>query len=251
MFEINDAPVFCTQIQEDNPSDAIATVKDAIRRGTDVVGLQMEVLEPKYRTEDAIRSIIAAAGAIPVYLTDYKRFDKWDSFSWEEKRKELLMGAACGASLIDIPGNMFSKDAFELTYDKDAIAMQKEFIAQIHEAKRKVLISSHIFQFTKQEEAIKIALEQQSRGADVIKIVTACNTDEELIQTLETVRVLKATLQKPFIFVSSGEKGRYQRLIGPHLGSCVWLCAPKYGKYDTVAQPLLENAILANKLFLN
>lgn len=249
MFEKNDAPVFCTQVQEEDPTDAIATVKDAIRRGTDVIGLQMETLAPPYRTEDAIRSIVAAAGAVPVYLTDYRRFDKWGSFSWAEKRKELLMGAACGASLIDIPGNMFSEDAFELTFEEDAVARQKELIAQIHEADRKVLISSHVLQFANREEVLKIALEQQSRGADVIKIVTACNTDEELIQTLETTRVLKATLQKPFILVSSGEKGKYQRLIGPHLGSCVWLCAPKYGKHDTIAQPLLETALQAKELF--
>ena len=251
MFEKNDPPVFFTQIQEEHPADAIATVKDAIRRGTDVVGFQMCVLRPEYRTERDIRSVIGAAGETPVYLTDYKRFDKWGTFSWEEKRDELLMGAACGAALIDIPGNMFSGDDFEWTDDPAAAGKQKELIAQIHRGGGKVLISTHILQFTPQNEVLELALAQQDRGADVVKIVTACDTNDELLQTLATTQALQDALEKPFIFLSSGEKGRYHRLIGPYFGACAWLCAPKYGKYDTAAQPLLETAIRSNAIFSN
>ena len=41
-------------------------------------------------------------------------------------------------------------------------------------------MSSHMSEFRTGEEILEHMLEQKSRGADILKLVTTCNTEEEL-----------------------------------------------------------------------
>ena len=240
MFEKGNQPLVCAFVQEDNPSDAIRTLTEIRKGGTDVIGLQLCCLRPEYRTREIMKTLFESTNGLPVYLTDYKRFDRWENLPWEAKRKSLLFGAECGADLIDVPGNMFSDDAYELTFDQGAVKKQQEFVAEIHALGKKALFSTHILQYTPSDDVLRIALEQQKRGADVAKIVTASDTEEQLIDNLFTTKRLNKELKIPFVFVSGGAYGKTHRMIGPYLGACMWFCAPKYGKYDTKAQPTLE-----------
>lgn len=240
MFEKGDKPLICTFVQEDNFSDALKTERSAIEKGTDVLGLQIETLMPSERTEENVRKLIESADGLPVYLTDYVRFDRFEKRSHEEKARELLLYAKCGADLVDLPANFFSNDEYELTQDPSAVKKQKDFVKAVHDVGKKVLFSTHVLQYTPSEEVLRIAFCQQERGADVVKIVTGSGDENELIENLRTTKELSEKLSVPFVFVSCGAYGKTHRMIGPYLGACMWFCAPKYGKYDTPSQPTIE-----------
>ena len=45
-------------------------------------------------------------------------------------------------------------------------------------------MSSHVLKFIKTDEVLEIAREQRRRGADIAKIVTAADTESELLENL-------------------------------------------------------------------
>ena len=79
---------------------------------------------------------------------------------------------------------------------------------------------------------------QQSRGADVLKIVTRSDNAEELTDNLETTRVLSEKMDSSVLFLSSGDMCRFHRITGPYLGCCMWLATFEAGRKD---QPLLSD----------
>lgn len=60
----------------------------------------------------------------------------------------------------------------EMTYNEIAVKRQKELIEQLHKKGVQVLMSAHIYRFLLEDEVLKIALAQQERGVDIVKIVT-------------------------------------------------------------------------------
>ena len=63
------------------------------------------------------------------------------------------------------------------------------------------------------------------RDPDIIKIVTRCNTEEELVEAFDTMRRLKKlNLRQKISFHCCGEMGRTTRLINPVLGSYMCFC---------------------------
>lgn len=75
--------------------------------------------------------------------------------------------------------------------------------------------------------------EVESRGADIVKIVTAVNTDEELAEAFRTTLMLKRELRTPFIHLCNGAYSRPHRFMGPALGVSVLFAVshyePRYG----------------------
>ena len=101
-------------------------------------------------------------------------------------------------------------------------------------------MSSHVLKFTHAERVLEIAREHQRRGADICKIVTGASTMEEQIENLRIVRLLKAELKIPFLFLAGGES-RILRRIGGALGRCMSLCVYEYDELATKLQPLLRD----------
>ena len=101
-------------------------------------------------------------------------------------------------------------------------------------------MSSHTYAFRSAERVLEIALEQQKRGADIVKIVTGADSMEQQLENLRITELLKRELKIPFLFLSVGEC-RLHRRIGPMLGSCMWLCVQEHDELSTPAQPLLRN----------
>ncbi|MBO5653668.1 MAG: type I 3-dehydroquinate dehydratase, partial [Clostridia bacterium] len=64
----------------------------------------------------------------------------------------------------------FGKD-LELSMKQDAIDKQMRLIEQLHKMGKEAIMSSHVLKFTPAETVLEIALEQQRRGVDVVKIV--------------------------------------------------------------------------------
>lgn len=244
MFEKNDRPLICTTVKGDDADQFISKMNELRSQGTDAFLLRLEYLLPENRTEETFRKIISAANGLPVYATDYRRFDKYADEDDAIKAEALLAAARAGADLLDVPGNMFTNEEFELTEDPEAVERQRKLIDEIHALGKKVLMSTHIDQFLPREKVLAIAEAQQARGADVLKIVTRSDSAKELTDNLETTRMLSEKMSSSILFLSSGEMCRFHRIMGPYLGCCMWLATFEAGRKDqpllTDLKPLLE-----------
>ena len=150
----------------------------------------------------------------------------------------LLFALRCGANLIDVMGDLYCKDPRELTCDPAAVEKQKRLIDEIHERGGEVLISSHLFRYAPTEEVLEIALAQQERGADVVKIVCAADSEEQELEALRIITLLRQALRVPFLFLVGGSHCRLVRHIGPMLGCCMWLTVPAHDALSTKVQPV-------------
>lgn len=232
-------PLITTMIQERTPEAFIATARNAVCRGTEAIGFQICQMEPEYRTEENFRRMFAYAEDKPIYVTNYNM--GFNVKTAPEKLAEgLLLALKAGATLADVPGDLYKPDRYQLTRDRDAVKKQKELIEKIHELGGEALVSSHIFEYRSAQELLEVAREQESRGADVLKFVTESNTEEELAENIRTGTFLKKELKKPFLFLSRGKYCKIHRMIAPYFGSCMWLCVYQYGILDNKDQPLLR-----------
>ncbi len=233
-------PLYCCMIQTRTPDNAFSTIRRAIDGGCTAFGFQQCQLEHEYRTESTIRSIFEAMEGRPVYVTNY-RGGRNTGMTDDEIADGLVTLVERGATLCDIMGDLFCRHPLELTDDAGAIDKQRRLIDRIHQAGGEVLMSSHVLKYTPAEEVLRIALEQQKRGADIVKIVTAANSEAEQLENLRITSLLKETLDVPFLFLSGGTHYALHRMIGPMLGCVMYLCVQEYDELATKSQPLLAD----------
>ena len=229
-------PLITCMIQAENPDYAIATIRNAAFDGCDAYGLQACRLAPQYMTEETIRRIMKPMGAKPCYVT-YYRGGYNEGKTDDEIAEGLLFLQKCGGNLIDVMGDLFDRNDLQLTMDEKAVQKQRDLIDTIHERGGEVMMSSHTFKFLPAEEVLRIAREQEKRGADICKIVNAASTEEEELENLRITAILRKELKKPFLFLSGGHC-KLHRTIGPMLGCCMWLTVQKHDKLSTKAQPV-------------
>lgn len=235
-------PFITEMIQVATAKQAEFKIRNAIAEGATAIGFQMNYLEKEYRTKGTLSSIFAVAENKPIYFTNY-RGEMNQGMTDDEIMEGLLFGLQCGATLVDVMGDTFCPSPEELTTDEKAIAKQMKFIEKVHNQGGEVLMSSHINQFRNAERVLGIALEQQRRGADIVKIVTGANTQEEELKNLEICNLLHKELKVPFLFLSGGEYSYLHRTIGPALGVCMWLCFREYDETTYAGPPLLSNVL--------
>lgn len=232
-------PLLTCMIQASNPTDATLTIRNAAFDGCDAFGFQQCQMEQKYRDDATIRGLFAQMANKPIYVTNY-RGAKNEGMSDDELGEGLIKLIEQGATLADVIGDMFCPDPIQLTMDPTAIDKQRRLIDRIHEAGGEVLMSSHVLKYTPAEEVLRIAWEQRKRGADVIKIVTAANSDEEEIDNLRTTQLLAKELDTPFVFLSGGTHNKRHRTLGFAFGCDIVLCVERYDYMSTRSQPILR-----------
>lgn len=227
-------PLITCMVQASNPTDAIATIRNAAFDGCDAYGLQVCRLEEKYQTEETLRKIMKPMGVKPCYATYYRHGSNVNKTD-DEIAEGLLFIQKCGGNLIDVMGDLFCRDEMELTMNETAIQKQMALIDTIHARGGEVLMSSHVLKFIPAEEVLRIAKEQERRGADICKIVTGAKTEEEELENLRITALLKKELKKPFLFLSGG-RSKLHRTIGPMLGCCMWLTVQQHDALSTKSQ---------------
>ncbi|MCI6842502.1 MAG: type I 3-dehydroquinate dehydratase [Eubacteriales bacterium] len=232
-------PLITCMIQADNPTDAIHTIREAQFEGADAYGFQMEVLKKEFRTEEQVKGIFREMGGKPIYVTNYRN-NQNQGDSDDECVKGLEFLIKCGATLADVMGDFFAPDPLQITYDAAAVEKQKDTIKRLHDMGAEVLMSSHTFKFMKTDEVLRIVTAQQERGADVAKIVTAANSEEEELENLRTAEKLKYELDIPYLFLAGGSHNKLLRQLGPFLGEVMWLTVQSYDRYATTVQPKLS-----------
>ncbi|MBQ5926714.1 MAG: type I 3-dehydroquinate dehydratase [Clostridia bacterium] len=235
-------PFITEMVQVPTSRQAEEKIAAAVQDGATAIGFQMSALKEEYRTKEILTSIFEKAGDTPVYFTNYRRgFNEGKSD--EELVKGLFFALDCGATLLDVMGDTFSPAPEELTKDPKAIEKQMKLIDEIHEKGGEVLMSSHVYEFRPAERVLEIAVEQQRRGADIVKIVTGANSQEQQLENLRICNLLKQELKTPFLFLSGGTHSYLHRTVGPSLGVCMWLCFREYDDTTYPGPPLLADVL--------
>ena len=173
-------------------------------------------------------------------MLNYLRMNTTEGMDWHTLARQLIWAAQEGAALIDVPADMFHSSDMELTYDREAIAAQRELIDKLHALGAEVLMSSHVLRYAPPETVLTIAREHKARGADVSKIVTEANSDRELADNFYASSLLERELGIPHLFLCNGTHCRRHRLFAPMLGSCMFLVTENQNPAKT--QPTLAQA---------
>ena len=232
-------PLMTVMIQTSSPAHARSVIYGASWEGADAFGLQLECLRPEDRSAETLASLYAAADGRPFYVTNYRgRFN--EHAGDEELAEGLLRAADSGATLIDVIGDLYAPAEGQLTTDPAAVERQHRLIDALHEKGCEVLVSSHVMRYEPAERVLEIALAQKARGADIAKIVTAADTEDEELENLRTTALLRRELGIPFLFLSGGTHSRLHRQLGPMLGCCMWLAVYEHDESSTSAQPVLR-----------
>ena len=238
-FLNHDHPLMTVMIQTETPENAIRTIHRAIPAGADAFGLQTCRLRHEFRNEAALHRIFEEMEGKPSYVTNYRGGVNAGADD-DTIAGGMLLAARAGGTLIDVMGDLYAKHPDELTDDPKAVDKQKKLIDTLHNHGAEVLMSSHVLKYTPAERVLEIAQTQVERGADIVKIVTGAENDEQQAENLKIVTLLKKELKVPFLYLSGG-KCEVLRRVGPMLGCCMWLCVYEHDELSTKAQPLLHN----------
>lgn len=240
-------PVITGIFAGQTPAELIAEARCAEFEGADAVAVDLMDLEPEFRNAESLKPVIDSV-SLPFMFYFYRngRQPQLD----DDARQEVLLAAAdAGASAIDVMGDLYDPSPLELTRDPVAIDRQRRLIDKIHDKGADVVMSSHMPTTPRTaEEVLEHLREQKSRGADIAKIVTGVNTEEELVEAFRTTLLVKRELNSPFIHLCNGRFSRPHRFMGPALGVSIFFAVPRYEPRYGMNQPTVRavRAVLDN-----
>ncbi len=237
-FFDNEKAVLTVMVQADNPARIKELVDKSLPEGAEAFGMQFEKMKPEYRNTETYKDLFSYSKN-PTYATNY-RMDYNDGKTDDELADELVELAECGADLCDMMGDYFDRQTDEVARSEEAIQKQTKLVERLHQKGAKVLMSSHIMNFTSAERVLEIARQHKRTGADISKIVVGADNMEQQLENLRIVNMLKEKLGIPFLFLCGGEC-RILRRIGGELGCCMYLCVCEYDDLATPQQPLLRH----------
>lgn len=240
-FLRDDRPTLTVMVRAESRARVLELIRAGLRGGADAFGIQLELLPPEDRTESALREMLRAMEGKPSYFTNYRQAGEDGSVD-DALADGLLTAAACGGTLIDLMGDLFSPHPLQLTTCPRALEKQAKLIGDIHRAGAEVLISSHTYRFLPEAEVIDMVREQHRRGADVCKVVTGAESPLELSENFRTSARL-AELSYPALFLCVGSRCHGHRRVAPLLRrEGIFLCVAERDGLSTPAQPLLSEA---------
>lgn len=232
-------PTLVGMLRSTTVESLLKEIEAMLSEGVDAFGFQIETLEPLERNEESYKKLFLAMQGKPAYVTNYIRCNPLD-LTDEELTEQLFSAVKCGAKLIDIRGDLFDRCDGEFTTDALAVKKQTEVVSQLKAMGAQVLMSSHVLKYTPLEKVLEIALAQQARGADVVKIVTEANSEEELIANFEITLALKKQLNVPFLFLCNGTHCKKHRALAPLLTDDMFLVVENSN--ENLAQPTIKKA---------
>lgn len=207
--------------QEDSVEKLLSRIQEAVPLGAEGIAVELGSLPPELRTPENYRRFMDAAPELPFMFILYRN-DRWLGADDDARQKYLLDAASAGADVIDVMGDLFDPAPYELAVNPVAIEKQKALIREIHARGAKVIMSSHLSNHARTAQEVLAHLrEQESRGADILKIVTGVNTEEELIEAFRTTMLLQRELDKPFVHLCNGKFSRPHRFLGPKFGVAI------------------------------
>lgn len=231
-------PVLTGILAGQTPQELIAKSRNSESVGAQGIAIDLSDLKPEFRNLDSLQSVI---DSVPLpFMFYFYRKDKWMD-SDDDARQELLLAAAdAGAAMIDVMGDLYDPSPMELTHDPAAIDKQKCLIDTIHAKGSEVVISSHMPCSRTTEQVLEHLRQLESRGPDVVKIVTGVNTEEELAEAFRTTLILKRELKTPFIHLCNGKFSRPHRFLSPAMGVSIFFAVLHYEERYGFTQPTIQ-----------
>jgi len=266
-------PFVCGVLIDDaTPAGVLRTMKLCEYDGADAFDLELQGLDPAYRTPDALRPVFDHATR-PIF-TVYRRYTlRGSSFVPAELDEAARMQVQL--DLIDLgsfgfdmeldtfdprPGPRMDTDegkryAYdrsspprEVSTDPRAVERQMRLIEEAHRRGGEVLASAHTLTRMTPEGALAIGRLAGERGADALKLVQFCASYEDALEALQTSVVLKRELRIPFVHMAMGEYGKLVRPLAPLFGSMLVFARHDYAPGSFLDQPPVRamRAVLDN-----
>lgn len=257
------SPALAGVVRERTVRDAVAEIRNCEYHGADVIDLHLSCLNPEAQTVDALRSIVNQCNRPMLALHYAQNYEYAGIPATEEERTALLLRAVdAGVSAVDMQGYTFdpvSKNGFrqefadcgysftvgnprEIVVDPAVIEKQEAFMEEVHARGAEVLLSTHPGIPMHTEQVVELALFLEKRKPDIIKIITGCNTEEELAEAFMTMVKLKKEVKTPVHFHASGKMGKLSRIVNPMLGAHLCFCVDRYSASSNFEQLDLETA---------
>lgn len=239
--------VRCKEIME-----AIAEIKNCMYSGADMIDLHMSCLDSS--DTESLRAIIASS-KLPVLALNYNTFLDWQpaGLTEEERVDSFLRAVEAGADGVDIQGYTFdvaSKTAFcgedkysftkgnpkEIVTDDKIISKQCDFIENVHGKGAEVLLSCHPGIPMNSTQVVELALFLEKRNPDIIKIVTIANNEEEMLEAVKAMLLLKKEVKTSVSYHAGGNFGGLTRILNPVLGGQIAFCVDRFSLGSTMEQ---------------
>lgn len=252
------SPALAGVVREKSTKAAIAEIQNCIYDGATMIDLHLSCLE---QTDAESLAQIMQASRLPVLALHYptERHVTERRVTEEERVDSLLRAVEAGAAGIDIQGYTFhhpSKKEFcgedkysftkgnpkEVVTDTRIIEKQCALIERVHAMGAEVLLSCHPGIPMSAEQVVELALFLEKRGPDIIKIVTRAKCEEDLIESLRAMVMLKKELKTPVTYHAGGRAGRLSRIINPVLGGQIAFCVDRFHADSTMEQLDLRTA---------
>ena len=246
------APALAGVIRERSVGSAIAEIQNCHYDGATMIDLHLSCLDAT--DTETLRKIIAASKS-PVLALNYNT--KYDGdcaeLSEDERVDSMLRAVEAGAAGLDMQGYTYhlpSKTAFcgedihsftkgnprEIVTDPTVISKQCALIEKVHSMGAEVLLSCHPGIVMTCEQIVELALFLEKRSPDIIKIVTRADDENDLIESVKTMMVLKKELKTPVSYHANGQAGMLSRILNPVLGGQIAFCVDRYSESSTMEQ---------------
>ncbi len=252
------SPVLAGVVKEKTPKAAIAEITNCLYDGAGMIDLHMSCLE---NTDTETLRTIFSASKLPVLALNYNVDYYSESRGYtEEERVDMFRRAVdAGAAGIDMQGYTFdlsSKENFrgedkysftkgnprEIVTDEKIISKQCAFIEEVHSKGAEVLLSCHPGLPMTAEQVVDLAMFLEKRGPDIIKIVTIAEKDEDLVESIKAMTLLKREVKTKVSYHASGLPGSLSRIINPMLGGHMIFCVDRYSESSIMEQLDLRTA---------
>ncbi len=246
------APAIAGVIREKTAIAAIAEIKNCTYGGADMIDLHLSCLENS--DTDTLKQIISSS-KLPVLALNYNQLYDWRDagYAEEERVQSLLRAVEAGAAGVDMQGYTFhlpSKSGFcgenkysftqgnpkEIVTDEAIIAKQCELIEQVHAKGAEVLLSCHPGIPMNSTQVVELALFLEKRNPDIIKIVTGASNEDEMVESIKTMLLLKKEVKTPVSYHANGKFGGLTRIINPALGGQIAFCVDRFSESSTLEQ---------------
>lgn len=251
-ISVSESPAIAGVIREKTVKNAIAEMKNCMYDGADMIDLHLSCLEDL--NLEKMQQIVRSS-KLPVLALNYNKTYDWQDagFSEQERIDSLLLAVEAGAAGIDMQGYTFhepSKNNFcgedkysftkgnpkEVVTDVEIISKQTELIERVHSKGAEVLLSCHPRIPMNCQQVVELALFLEKRNPDIIKIVTAAKTEDDLVESFKTMVELKKEVKTPVSFHVNEKAGSLSRIINPILGGHMIFCVDKYTESSTMEQ---------------
>lgn len=252
------APAVAGVVREKTKKAVIAEIKNCMFSGADMIDLHMSCLE---NYDEETLSEIVKSTKLPILALNYNSKYDWQraGFTEEERVETFLAAARAGVAGIDMQGYTFdekSRTAFygedkysftknnpkEIITDSEIISKQCELIEKVHSMGAEVLLSCHPGIPMNSTQVVELALFLEQRKPDIIKIVTKAETEEQMIESIKTLLLLKKEIKTPISYHANGKFGNLSRVLNPALGGQICFCLSHYNEGSTMEQLDLKTA---------